>query len=163
MRLQRPLLQIVTYQRTASSLSPPWSLWCPVSEFFTLFRLWKPLRNCNISRNPIPVFEFATQPQYKKGEGGTMWIVESLVCLLANKTATELHCRFNQLINCTFWVLICRCDGWGCFDEHINLKSGIMGDGCHLRSASASSTFLYLIFVIVYQGNQFTQANEWQR
>jgi len=36
-------------------------------------------------------------------------------------------------------VLISRCDGWVCFDEHINLKSGIMADSCHQRSASASS------------------------
>jgi len=57
------LLYKVTYQRTVFSVSPPWSLWCPISEFFTLFRLWKPLRHWNISRNPTPVFEFATQPQ----------------------------------------------------------------------------------------------------
>lgn len=40
-------------------------------------------------------------------------------------------------------VLMAQCDGCGCFDEDINLKSAIMGP------ASVSNLFLYLVFVML--------------
>jgi hypothetical protein len=39
------------------------------------------------------------------------------------------------------------------FDEHMNLKSGLMGDIRDLRLATASIRFLYLVFVMTYRAN----------
>ena len=43
-------------------------------------------------------------------------------------------------------VLMSQCDGCGCFDEHINLKSGIMG-----LPHSVSTLFLYLVCVMLHR------------
>jgi hypothetical protein len=45
--------------------------------------------------------------------------------------------------NCSMLIAQSYCFGCGCFDEHIDLKCGIMGGSCNLMSASACSLFLY--------------------
>lgn len=39
-------------------------------------------------------------------------------------------------------------------DQHFNLKSGIMGHSCSLRSATISSLFLYLFLSFYVMENQ---------
>ena len=54
-------------------------------------------------------------------------------------------------------MLISQCDRWGCCDGNRKFKSGMMGDGCNLRSASASSLFRYFVCVIIYRENPDSQ------
>jgi hypothetical protein len=50
-------------------------------------------------------------------------------------------------LSTNYCVLMYQCDRWGCRDLHTNLKSGIIGESCSLRSASASSLFLHLLLL----------------
>jgi hypothetical protein len=59
-----------------------------------------------------------------------------------------------------YFVLISQCDSWGCFDEHINMKSGMKSDNCNLKSASAPSLFLYLVSSYVIAKIQ-TRTDKW--
>jgi hypothetical protein len=48
---------------------------------------------------------------------------------------------------CGMLISQCLCNGCGCFDEHIGLKSGVMGGICSLASAPASSSFRIDLFL----------------
>jgi hypothetical protein len=51
------------------------------------------------------------------------------------------------------YVSISQCNGQGCFDEHMKSKSSKMGASCNLKSVSAYSSFLCLVYVAVYCEN----------
>ena len=119
------------------------STWCPhcVYVFCTDLRTNSDLYNINRSvlynRDRVFTARYALSPFIKQTRFVFKW------CHSIKRY--KLLCVNNSV----WWTRL--------FEEHVNFRSDIRGYSCNLRYASASSLFLYLVFVIPYGENPDSQ------